>query len=193
MLPDGTNPLPEPMFNFSSQLLCGSWLGAIWQVVLVRLICSEITLLSHRGQWVNSSPPSAANMSVNWVSIGSNNGLPPIQCRAIIWTKAGLSLIGTLQTYSVFQTKIFTWSPRNVKKISLLIWPIIIFTCPRSNLTAPVQFLFVRGDGWPLLSNTAYFSEIWIKTQTFSLKKLHFKKSSAKWWPFCPGRDELNI
>ena len=28
-------------------------------------------------------------------------------------------------------------------------------------------------------------SEIWIENQTFSLKKLHLKTLSAKWWPFC--------
>ena len=74
-------------------------------------------------------------VSVNWVSIGSDNGLLPVRRQAIIWTNAGLLSIGTLQTY---------------------------------------------------------FSEILIKTQEFSLKKMHFKTSSAKWWPFCPGRDELN-
>ena len=29
------------------------------------------------------------------------------------------------------------------------------------------------------------FSEILIEIQTFSLKKMHFKVSSSKWWPFC--------
>ena len=35
------------------------------------------------------------------------------------------------------------------------------------------------------------FSEIRIKIQNFSLKKMHLKMPSAKWQPFCPGRDEL--
>ena len=30
-----------------------------------------------------------------------------------------------------------------------------------------------------------YFSEILCKIQKFSFKKIHFKMSSAKWWPFC--------
>ena len=34
--------------------------------------------------WFNSSPPSAAYASVNWVSIGSGNGLLPIRHQAII-------------------------------------------------------------------------------------------------------------
>ena len=40
------------------------------------------------------TPPSAAYMSVNPVSIGSDNGLSPIRHQAITWTNAELSLIG---------------------------------------------------------------------------------------------------
>ena len=47
---------------------------------------------------VNSSPPSATYMSVNEVSIGSDNGLSPFRRQAIIWTSAGLLLIGPLGT-----------------------------------------------------------------------------------------------
>ena len=34
--------------------------------------------------------------------------------------------------------------------------------------------------------------QIWIKTQNFSFMKMHLNMS-AKWWPFCPGRDELTV
>ena len=37
------------------------------------------------------------------------------------------------------------------------------------------------------------FSEIFIKIQNFSFTKMHLKISSAKWWPFCPGGDELRL
>ena len=37
---------------------------------------------------------------------------------------------------------------------------------------------------WPLWTN---FSEISIDIQTFSFKKIHFKMSSGKCWPFCLG------
>ena len=36
-----------------------------------------------------------------------------------------------------------------------------------------------------------YFSEIWIKIEHFSLKKIHLKMSSGKWRPFCLCRNEL--
>ena len=36
-------------------------------------------------------------------------------------------------------------------------------------------------------------SEILLKIQNFSFTKMHQKISSAKWWPFCPGGDELRV
>ena len=36
------------------------------------------------------------------------------------------------------------------------------------------------------------FSEILSKIQTFSIKKMHFKMSSAKWYPFCFSLNVLN-
>ena len=43
---------------------------------------------------------------------------------------------------------------------------------------------------WPLWTN---FSEILIKIQAFSLKKIRLKVSSAKWQPFCLGLNVLTI
>ena len=37
------------------------------------------------------------------------------------------------------------------------------------------------------------FSEIRTKIRSFSLKKMHLKRSPAKWRPFCPGGDELTL
>ena len=60
-----------------------------------------------RPQVVNSSPPNAAYVSVNWVSIGSDNGLSPAQCQAIIWTSVGILLMGPLRTnFSEIRIKI---------------------------------------------------------------------------------------
>ena len=72
--------------------------------------------------------------SLNWVVIGSDNGLLPVRPQAIIWTNAGILLIGPLGTN---------------------------------------------------------FSEILIGIQTFSIKKLYLKTSSAKWHLFCLGLNEL--
>ena len=35
------------------------------------------------------------------------------------------------------------------------------------------------------------FNEIVIEIQTFSFKKMHFKMSNVKWWPFCLSLDVL--
>ena len=42
---------------------------------------------------------------------------------------------------------------------------------------------------WHLDKNFSFFFN---KLQDFSFKKLHLKISSAKWRPFCPGRDASN-
>ena len=67
--------------------------------------------------------------------IGSDNGLSPGRRQAIIWTNAGILLIGLLGTN---------------------------------------------------------FGEILVGIQTFSLKKLHLKTSSAKWRLFCLDLSELS-
>ena len=46
----------------------------------------------------NSSPPSAAYVSVNRVNVGSDNGLSSIRRQVIIGTNAGLLSIGLLGT-----------------------------------------------------------------------------------------------
>ena len=66
--------------------------------------------------------------------IGSDNGLSPHRRQAIIWTNAGILLIGPLGTN---------------------------------------------------------FSEILFKIHAFSFKKIHWKMSSGKWWPFCLGLNVL--
>ena len=67
--------------------------------------------------------------------IVSDNGLLPGRCQAIIWTNAGILLIGPLGTNS---------------------------------------------------------SDFFIKIHTFSFKKMHLKRSSGKWRPFCLGLTVLN-
>ena len=73
-------------------------------------------------------------MSVNQVSIDSDNGLLPGPHQAIIWTNADM--------------------------------------------------LLIRPQG-------TYFNEILFEIQKFSFKKMCLNMSSAKWWPFCAGGDEL--
>ena len=72
----------------------------------------------------------------NLTTFASDNGLSPGRRQAIIWTNAGILLIG------------------------------------------------------PLWTN---FNEILIEIPPFSFKKMRLKVSSAKWWLFCLGLNELSL
>ena len=54
-----------------------------------RPFCLGLNVLTHWG-WVMQLCVSIVNYAIT----GSNNGLPYVQCQAIIWTNSGLSLIG---------------------------------------------------------------------------------------------------
>ena len=58
---------------------------------------------------------------MNRVSIGSDNGLSPIRRQAIIWTNAGILLIGPLGTNfseTVFKIQTFSLKKMNLKMSS---------------------------------------------------------------------------
>ena len=38
-----------------------------------------------------------------------------------------------------------------------------------------------------------YFNEILLEIQIFSFQKMHLNMTFAKWWPFCPGGDNLRV
>ena len=59
---------------------------------------------------------------VNWAIIGSDNGLAPVRCQAIIWTNAGLLSIGAWGTnFSEIVNEIQTFS---FKKLHLKVYPV---------------------------------------------------------------------
>ena len=98
-----------------------------------------LTIGLHTGLVPSGIKPLPALMLTHWGRVthkcvskriinGSDNGLSPGRRQAIIWTNAGILLIGPLGTN---------------------------------------------------------FSEIWIKIDIFSFKKMHLKISSGKWRPSC--------
>ena len=107
-----------------------------------------ITTMHLKIPCLKSKPhPTGANRLTHWgrvthicvgkqTIIGSDNGLSPGQRQAIIWTNAGILLIGPTGTN---------------------------------------------------------FSEILIKSLTFSFTKMRLKVSSAKWRPFCLGLNVLTV
>ena len=122
-----------------NRLILGCCSGGVYQLPLVfyDVKIKKITywFLYISFNWMK--PLSSKIIEAEWricvgnpTIIGSDNGLSPSQCQAIIWTNARILLIGPLGTN---------------------------------------------------------FSEILIEIHTFSFKKMHVKRSSAKWRPFCHG------
>ena len=63
-----------------------------------------------RGQYQLIEAKWRIPASVHWTIVGSDNNLSPVRHQAIIWTKAGLLWIGSLQTnFSEILIKIRFW------------------------------------------------------------------------------------
>ena len=148
--------------------------------------------------------------------IGSDNGLPADRRQAIIWTNAGLLLIGPLGTnFSEISIEILIfsfkkmhlkvssakWCPFRLGLNVLTHWGRVTHICLNKlaiigsdNGLSPGrrQAIIWTNAGvlfiGPLGTN---FSEIQIGIQTFSYKKMHLKMSSVKWHPFCLGLNVL--
>ena len=142
--------------------------------------------------------------------ISSDNGLSSGQCQAIIWTNAGILLIGPLGTnFSEILIEILTFL---LKKMSLKVssvkwrpfclglnvlthWGRVKHICiskltiivPDNGLSPDRSQAIIWNNAGILLIQTSgtNFSEILSEIHIFSFKKMHLKMSSAKWWPFC--------
>ena len=154
--------------------MVGSWVVWHWLCGIDVIYC-----LNH-GSWVTHICIS------KHTNIGSDNGLSPGRHQAIIWTSAGILLIGPLGT--------------NIIEI-LTHWGWVTHICV-SNLTTigsvnglspgRCQAITWTNAGilliGPLGTNS---SEILKKIHTFSFNKMRLKVSSAKWRPFCLGLNVL--
>ena len=128
LLYGGTKPLPEPILtNYKQRFVVFTWIQFYRECLRYQSLIWVWKLLTH---WGRVTHICVGNLAI----IGSDNGLSPGRSQAIIWTDAGILLIGPLGTN---------------------------------------------------------FSEIWIGIQTFSLKKIHLKMSSAKWCLLCLGLNVL--
>ena len=66
-----------------------------------------------------------------------------------------------------------------------------LITIGSGNGLSPVRCQAITGTNAEILSigpSRTNFSEIWMKIQNFSFKKVHLKMSSVIWWPFFRGR-----
>ena len=91
---NGIKPFIEPVMTYYHQWGLGAFIW--WQLrseclqhylqTELELLLTHIPLVPHVYSWVN------------WFSIGSDNGLPPIWHQAITWTNTGLLSIGPFGT-----------------------------------------------------------------------------------------------
>ena len=134
---------------------------------------------------------------VNYGIIGSDNGLSPGQCQAIIWSNAGL-LIGLSGTnFNEISIKIhpFSFKKINLKKC-IYVWRIVDSLRPSDAIwhhrtwsklvqIMPIQHQAITWNNFDYLSvapSWINFSKIWqIKISSF--KKINFKVLSATWQP----------
>ena len=157
------------------------------------------------------------HMNDNLTIIGSDNGLSPDRCQAIIWINAGILLTEPLGTnFNEFLIKPLTFSFKEMHlKMSsenyqpfchglnvLTHWGRVMHICvsnltiigPDNGLSPGRRQAIIWTNALILLIGPlgTNFSEILIEIQTFSFKKMRLKVSSAKWRPFCLGLNVLN-
>ena len=131
----GDKPLSEPMMVSLLMHICVTrpqWVNMI-QITPKRYNFDLLSVYLHLfalTHWGRVTHICVGKLNI----IVSDSGLSPGRRQAIIWTNAGILLIGPLGTN---------------------------------------------------------FSEILIRTETFSCKKMHLKMASAKWRPFCLGLNVL--
>ena len=153
-------------------------------------------------------------MRRNLIITGSNNGLAPTRCQAIIQTKAGILLIGPLGTnFSEILIKIHTFSFRKMHlemsgkwrpfclclnvlthwgRVTHIGVGKLTIIGSDNGLSPEWRQAIIWTNAWILLIGPLWtnFCEILIEIPTFSLKKIRLKMSSAK---CCSFRLGLNV
>ena len=161
--------------------------------------------------------------SVNQVSIGPDNGLVPIRCRAIISRNAGILSIGHqganlsdnwigILMFSFKKMRLKMSSAKAAATVSrgrwVKNWPVFVLLTHWGRVThicVSNLTIIVSDNGlspgrrqaiilYCLLDPfVTYFSEILVEIHTFWLKKMTFKMPSGKWRPFCFGLNVLTV
>ena len=141
----GTKQLPEPMMtlpmrtsrinlnikfehkirrqNFSWEKICLSPNAVTHQHISINslvqvMACQMTTIFFQEKKFENFVCEVAAILLTHWIwvtSIGSGNGLSPGQCQVIIWTNAGILLIGPSGiNFSEISIEIHTFSFKKI-------------------------------------------------------------------------------
>ena len=143
------------------------------------------------------------------IIIGSDNGLSPGRCQAIIWTNAGILLFEPLGTnFSEILIEIHTFSFKKMHlKMSSGKWQPFCLGLNCFNTLSPndvsmhqwTESLLVQRMAthffkqWWFLVNSTLSNNFQWNNEKVSVKKMHLKKLSAKWHPFCSGLHVLTL
>ena len=147
LLPDGTKSLPDPMLtNYKLGLMAFSWHEIAQDYIsLMHFKNSQFLLQPHlSGGSVLTHWGRATHICIGKLTIiGSDNGLSPGRHQTIIWTNAGILLIGPLGTnFSEILIKILIFSFKKMRlKVSSAKWR--LFCLGLSVLTYPIPYLFI--------------------------------------------------
>ena len=120
--------------------------------------------------------------SVTYATTGSDNGLLPVRCQAIIWTNAGILLIGPLRTNFteiLIEKQTFPFKKMHLKMSSAKYQPFCLDLNALSAYPMP-----------NLAANPSVFFII-ISKQHISFNKIYLKVSFTKSCPFCLGLNVL--
>ena len=150
----------------------------IFEIFFCQIIYSFGDCLHHLTHWGRVTHICVSNLTI----IGSDNGLSPGQCQAIIWINAGILITGPLGTnFSEILIEIYIFS---FKKMHLKMW---------------------SGKWWPFclgLSVLKYYRDViwtlwsfkWLVTEwCLGIKDPHYRpwviKSTGNWWiPLTKGQ-----
>ena len=93
--PDDSNPLPEPMLtNYQWGRVAFTWVQFHWKSCSRYLSLMWFWNLIIKTHWCRATHICVGKLTI----IGSDNGLSPGRRQAIIWTNAGILLIGPIGT-----------------------------------------------------------------------------------------------
>ena len=129
----------------------------IHEIAFENVVWIMASILS-RPQWVNSLRLNDVYMHISQLTItGSDNGLSPDRCQAIIWINAGILLtraLGTIFKEILIRIQIFSFKKMHLKMSSAKWCPFCLALNVSKSLLIEVKNLFIlqnqcHGCWWP--------------------------------------------
>ena len=96
-----------------------NWISTVKWIILqiLKLLCPVDSMYTSVSRVHNSSPKCRIYLSVNWIIIGSGNGLSPVRHQAITWTNDGLLSIGLHFQWNLNRNSIIFIQEKSFKNV----------------------------------------------------------------------------